>query len=76
MAGGKRYQVYSINESIEVQGKPTEQWIKAGAAWLNRDGSMNVYLDVLPLGGKLHVREVKVEAQDSKPARELTQEAN
>jgi hypothetical protein len=26
-------------------------------AFVNRDGSMNVYLDVLPLDGKLHVRE-------------------
>lgn len=31
-------------------------WVKAGSAWTNRDGSLNVYLDVLPLDGKLHVR--------------------
>jgi hypothetical protein len=32
-------------------------WVKAGSAFVNRDGSLNVYLDVLPLEGKLHVRE-------------------
>lgn len=32
-------------------------WVRAGSAWENRDGSMNVYLDVLPLDGMLHLRE-------------------
>lgn len=31
-------------------------WVRAGSAWTNRDSSINVYLDVLPLDGKLHVR--------------------
>lgn len=55
---GKRLQVFSIKEIPE---KPNEEkrtlWVKAGTAWVNRDGSLNVYLDVLPLDGKLHVRE-------------------
>lgn len=38
-------------------GKKFVVWIKAGSAWVNRDGSVNVYLDVLPLDGKLHIRE-------------------
>jgi hypothetical protein len=32
-------------------------WVRAGSAFVNRDGSLNVLLDVLPLDGKLHVRE-------------------
>ncbi len=55
---GKKLQVFSIKETPE---KPNEEkrtwWVKAGTAWVNRDGSLNVYLDVLPLDGKLHVRE-------------------
>lgn len=55
---GKKLQVFSIKE---IQEKPNEEkrtlWVKAGTAWVNRDGSLNVYLDVLPLDGKLHVRE-------------------
>ena len=53
---GKKLQVYSIKETVEKDEKRT-LWVKAGTAWVNRDGSLNVYLDVLPLDGKLHVRE-------------------
>ena len=57
MATGKRYQVFSIKETKQPDGKLTSVWMRAGSAWVNRDGSFNVYLDVLPLDGKLHVRE-------------------
>lgn len=52
---GKRYQVFSIKEKADKSGGAV--WVKAGSAWVNRDGSLNVYLDVLPLDGRLHVRE-------------------
>ena len=64
MAAGKRYQVFSIRETKGPDGKSTTSWLKAGSAWVNRDGSLNVYLDVLPLDGKLHVREA-VERRDA-----------
>lgn len=57
MVTGKRYQVFSIKETKQSDGKVTSVWVRAGSAWVNRDGSFNVYLDVLPLDGKLHVRE-------------------
>lgn len=57
MVAGKRYQVFSVRESRGPDGKAASTWVKAGSAWVNRDGSLNVYLDVLPLDGKLHVRE-------------------
>lgn len=58
MVTGKRYTVFSIKETREgKEGARSTVWVKAGSAWINRDGSMNVYLDVLPLDGKLHVRE-------------------
>ena len=53
---GKRLQVFSIKE-IREENETKKLWVKAGSAWVNRDGSLNVYLDVLPLDGKLHVRE-------------------
>ncbi len=31
-------------------------WIRCGRARLNRDGSVNVQLDALPLSGELHLR--------------------
>jgi hypothetical protein len=64
MVPGKRYQVFSVKErridekdKDKDKGQERSTWVKAGSAWVNRDGSINVYLDVLPLDGKLHVRE-------------------
>ena len=50
--------MFSIKEIPETQKEEKKTvWVKAGSAFLNRDGSLNVYLDVLPLDGRLHVRE-------------------
>ncbi|MCA2979611.1 MAG: hypothetical protein INH41_00575 [Myxococcaceae bacterium] len=61
---GKRYQVFSIKETKERDGRTNAVWVRAGSAWVNRDGSFNVYLDVLPLDGKLHVREAVAERRE------------
>ena len=34
-----------------------KQWIRVGAAFVNKDGSLNVRLDALPLTGVLHIRD-------------------
>lgn len=36
------------------------QWSKIGVAFVNKDGSLNVILDALPLEGKIHIRDRKV----------------
>ena len=54
MEFGKRYAVFSVKKA-EHNGAAI--WVRAGYAWANRDGSANVTLDVLPLDGKLHIRE-------------------
>ena len=51
---GKKYAVFSVRKA-ERTGAAI--WTRAGYAWANRDGSANVTLDVLPLDGKLHIRE-------------------
>ena len=51
---GKRYAVFSVRKQ-EKTGAAI--WVRAGYAWANADGSANVTLDVLPLDGKLHIRE-------------------
>ena len=33
-------------------------WMRIGNAFVNRDGSTNVYLDALPANGKLHIRDL------------------
>lgn len=69
LATGKRYQVFSMKEQRDRSGSEQNGtvWVKAGSAWVNRDGSMNVYLDVLPLDGRLHVREA-LDRKDAEPA--------
>lgn len=52
LVSGKRLAVFSIREN-----KGGSIWVRAGSAFVNKDGSLNVLLDVLPLDGKLHVRE-------------------
>lgn len=33
-------------------------WVRCGAAYTNRDGSTNIYLDTYPTNGQLQVREL------------------
>lgn len=70
---GKRYVVFSLFERGDrrddkgnVVGKETI-WTRAGSAWVNRDGSLNLVLDVLPLQGRLHVRE-QSDKRDERPS--------
>ena len=50
-----RKDVFTI---VERKGqKPL--WLKIGSAFVNKDDSLNVYLDALPLNGDLNVREAK-----------------
>jgi hypothetical protein len=56
--GGRRLAVYAINEK---EGERA-WWQKIGLAFTNRDGSIAIYLDALPLGtNKLQVREQREE---------------
>jgi len=51
--GKKPLAVYTIVERNEKK-----YWIKIGAAFTNRDGSINLYLDALPIGmNRLQIRE-------------------
>ena len=55
-SGKKPLAVYAILEL-----KDRKHWFKIGAAFSNRDGSINLYLDALPIGTNcLHVREQRV----------------
>src|SRR2546423_13148917 len=44
---------------VEKEGeKKATYWIRCGTAFWNRDQSINLYIDVLPLNGKLQLREL------------------
>lgn len=46
--------VYVITKR-EEQEKPL--WSKIGVAFVNKDESLNVVLDCIPLAGKIHIRD-------------------
>ncbi len=49
-------EVWSIRDG---EGERKAYWKHVGRAFVNRDGSINVLLDALPLGAKLQIREGK-----------------
>ncbi len=51
----RRLAVFAIRQP---KGQAAAIWTRAGNAVVNRDGSLNVYLDVMPLDGKLHLRDI------------------
>lgn len=61
-----------------VQNEKTGRtyWMKLGIAFENRDGSTNIYLDALPVNGKLQLREFdeRDAAAEFRP-REVTRES-
>ncbi len=46
--------VYTIADRGEGQ---KEFWCRIGIAFVNRDGSLTVKLDAMPVNGKLHIRD-------------------
>lgn len=43
--------VYTI-----VERGSRKHWLRIGVAFVNRDGSLNVRLDAVPINGQLHIR--------------------
>ncbi|HEX9101875.1 MAG TPA: hypothetical protein VF997_06710 [Polyangia bacterium] len=54
--------VYAI---VEKPGLKKAVWIKLGVAYVNQDQSINVYLDALPYGGKLQIREEELKPRQA-----------
>ncbi len=52
-----RFDVFSIRETQTESGQSQSWWTRVGRAFRNRDGSINVHLDALPMQGKLQLRE-------------------
>jgi hypothetical protein len=56
--------VYAIYES-KNDGKERSRWVRVGVAFPQRDGSLNVLLDAIPLSGRLQIRD-RAEPQNGK----------
>ena len=50
----KRLAAFQI---IEREGLEKAIFSRVGTAFVNKDGSLNIFLDAIPLGGKIQVRE-------------------
>ena len=37
-----------------------KQWTRIGVAFVNKDSSLNVVLDAMPVTGRLHIRDRKI----------------
>lgn len=60
-SGGRRpWAAYNI---IKPQNGGKAIWSRVGSAFKNRDGSMNIFLDAFPIGGKIQIREDDREQQ-------------
>lgn len=55
--------VYQIIEHEKLK-KPV--WRRIGTAFLNRDESLNIEIDAMPVNGKLHVRDFLPRDADEK----------
>lgn len=54
--------VYTI---IDIEGVEKSRWLRVGTAYINRDQSLSVYLDALPVNHKLHIRDLPEQLQHS-----------
>lgn len=53
-------EVWTIEEKQGKEGKEGKSyWTRVGSAFENKDGSMNIYLNALPINGKLQIRDKK-----------------
>ena len=52
-----RKQAFKVIYAIVDRPNGKQHWLRIGTAFANRDGSMNLYLDAVPLTGKLQMRD-------------------
>ncbi|HMK72308.1 MAG TPA: hypothetical protein VK454_03160 [Myxococcaceae bacterium] len=55
-AGGNAKRPFAVFTIVEGDGEKA-LWRRVGSGFVNRDGSYNLYLEALPVNGKLHMRE-------------------
>jgi hypothetical protein len=43
--------------TVVDRGQGKSYWVRIGVGFVNKDGSLNLHLDAVPINGKLQVRE-------------------
>ena len=51
--------IKDVYTMIDKDGDERSRWVKIGIGFINKDDSMNIYLDALPVNGKMNVRDAK-----------------
>jgi hypothetical protein len=59
----ERPQTHNVFTVVDREGGGRSFWAKIGRGYTNRDGSISIELDALPVNGRIHVRVV----EESKP---------
>jgi len=49
----------------ERDGEEKDHWTRIGVAFVNRDDSLSVVLDAIPLTGRLHIRDRRITKKQS-----------
>lgn len=49
--------VFTIAERPQNNPEAKDRWTKIGVGFVNRDNSINVILDAIPLNGRLQIRD-------------------
>ncbi len=66
--------VYAISERENSgsgqQNGGKDRWTRIGIGFVNRDNSINVILDAMPLNGRFHIRDRQNKTKTNQPNRE------
>ena len=54
-----------------IERGPKKHWLRVGMAFVNRDGSLNVRLDAMPLSGQLQIRDPPRSSEGGEPTAEF-----
>lgn len=60
------YKLKAVYTIIEGEKLDRPIFRRIGTAFVNRDGSLNVILDALPVSGRLHIREADARRDEAK----------
>lgn len=66
---GERLDAWHIRE-VEKNGTKESFWTRIGVGWVNRDGSINLQLNLLAPDGRIHLRKPKPRQDEATSAEE------
>ena len=60
--------VFTIADRPQGSTEGKDRWTKIGIGFVNRDNSINVVLDAIPLNGRLQIRDRKTFSKNQQPS--------